>query len=84
MKWAKTGNFLVLYEACARITQHALRSALLFLRFAPLLEIAKIGPFDERKHLQLLKVVCFGIGRERAVSLTDLFFTRVLIQDHWS
>lgn len=57
---------------------------LLFASLAPLLEMAKIGSFGELKHLQLLKVVSFGIGREREVSLTNLFFAQVLIQDHGS
>ena len=57
---------------------------LLFVTLAPLLEMAKIGSFDEVKHLQLLKAVCFGIWRKRVVSLTNLFFAQVLIQDRWS
>lgn len=77
-------NFLVLCQACARITQHPLISELLFTPLAPLLEMAKTGSFDEVKHLQLLKVVCSGIWRKGVVSLTNPFFARVLIQDRWS
>lgn len=83
MEWTKESNLLAPCEVCARITQNLL-SMVLFTPFALLLEIARVGPFDEMRYLQLLKVVCFGIGREREMTFTNLFFTQVIIQDHWS